>query len=241
MMQLRMGVVYAERVFLCGDVIAKGQVKFKKFSASAGDGSDRIVRRSVCLSEDERALVRVAAPLIQDMLSQIYDPLRICTLQADDGERPFYDPCGYILVSGHLELFGHRRFGHSKSIVSALEMIVAQYGAAYDREICVGAQEVVGEQPDKVKQLCKCVPVNLHGYVLSVKNDAVLVVVYIGRVLEAPLFPLDRDGDNAVVFPGGMVCPARIPFILHAELALRVGGRFGFSCCGNGLGVFFRF
>ena len=57
---------------------------------------------------------------------------------------------------------------------------------AHNRQIRVGAQEVVGEQPDEIEQLDKGVLLDLHGNVLSVKHDTVLVIIYVWGILKAP-------------------------------------------------------
>ena len=100
---------------------------------------------------------------------------------------------------------------------------MAQDGAAHDRKIRVGSDKIVGELLHEIKKLAERTAVDPHGRVLSVENDAVLVVVHIGRILKSPLVPLDGHRDDAVVLPGGVVRSSRVAFILPAELALRVG------------------
>ena len=58
---------------------------------------------------------------------------------------------------------------------------------------------------------------------LAVEHDAVLVVVDIGAVLQIPCAAVDGQRDDAVVLAGGMIHPACIALVLHAELALGVG------------------
>ena len=74
---------------------------------------------------------------------------------------------------------------------------------------------------------------------LAVEHDAVLVVVDIGAVLQIPCAAVDGQRDDAVVLAGGMVHPACIALVLHAELALGVGALGGQLGGGNGLGVLF--
>ena len=97
------------------------------------------------------------------------------------------------------------------------------------------------EQLDKVKQLRKSAAVDLHRNVLAVEDDAVFIVVYIRRVLEAPVVSLDLDGDDPVVLSCGMVCPSGISFILHAELAFRIGCGFRLACRCNSLRILLGF
>ena len=75
---------------------------------------------------------------------------------------------------------------------------------------------------------------------LSVKYDTVLIVVHIGRILEAPSAVIDRNRNNPVVLSGRMVQASRIPLVLHTEQALRVAARLRILCRRNGLGILLR-
>ena len=75
----------------------------------------------------------------------------------------------------------------------------------------------MGKQLDKVKQLTKSTPVNFHGNMLSVKDNAMLIVVNIRGILKPPSVPLNGDGNDSVVIPGRMVYPAGIPFVFFAQ------------------------
>ena len=76
---------------------------------------------------------------------------------------------------------------------------------------------------------------------LAVEYDAVLIVIHIRRILESPFVSLDGDRDDPVVLTGRVINAAGVSFILHAELALRVGRRFGSACGCDRLRVFLRF
>ena len=118
---------------------------------------------------------------------------------------------------------------------------MAQNGAAHDGQVRVGAHKVVGELLDEIQELAEGGAVDLHGHVRSVEDDAVLVVVDIGAVLEEPVLAVNGDGDDAVVLPGGVVHTARVALVLPAELALGIaalGRRLG---GGDGPGVLLRF
>ena len=118
-------MIYAEGMFLCGDIVSQCQVELKETASPARNGCDRVVGRSVCLGEDESVLICVGAPCPENVVSEVNDPVRISTLETDDGERPLHDAGFYILVSGYSELFDHRGLGHSKGIISSLEMVMA--------------------------------------------------------------------------------------------------------------------
>ena len=117
---------------------------------------------------------------------------------------------------------------------------MGQDGAAHDGQVGVGAHKIMGELAHKVQQLGKAGPVDLHGDVLPVQADAVLIVVHIGGVLQKPGGAVDGDGDDAVVLPGGVVYPAGVALIFRAQLAPGVGGGREVPGGGDGLGVLFR-
>ncbi len=129
----------------------------------------------------------------------------------------------HVLKAGEDPLLLDGRFGHGELVVAALEVVVAQDAAAHDGQVGVAAHEVVGEEGHEVQQLAEGGTLDLHGGVLAVKDDAVLIVVDIGAVLEIPRTVVDGQRDDAVIFPGGMVQPTGIALVLHAELALGVG------------------
>jgi len=74
----------------------------------------------------------------------------------------------------------------------------------------------------------------------AVQNDAVLVVVDIGAVLEEPVLLMDGDGDDPVVLPGGVVEPSGVALVLSAQQALRIAALGGGLRRGDGLGVLLR-
>ena len=121
--------------------------------------------------------------------------------------------------------------------MAALEVLVAENAAAHDGQIGVGADKIMGEQGHKVQQLAECRLVDDHGGMLGVEDDAVLVIVDVGAVLQVPVGPGDGHGDNPVVLPGGMVHPARVALVFRTEHTLgiaRLGSQLG---GGDGLGI----
>ena len=87
------------------------------------------------------------------------------------------------------------------------------------------------------QQLLKGGLVDLHGDVLGIEDDAVLVVVDVGAVLQAPVRTADLQGHDAVVGAGGMVHAACVAFILRAQLALGVAGLGSVLGGGDSLGI----
>ena len=99
----------------------------------------------------------------------------------------------------------------------------------------------MGELLDKVKQLSECRLINFHRHVLSVKYNAVLIIVHIWGILESPLTVIDGNGNDSVVIPGRMVGPPCIPHVLHAQLAFGIAALPGQLGRCNGLWILFRF
>ena len=98
----------------------------------------------------------------------------------------------------------------------------------------------MGELFYKIKQLPECCTVDLHRRVLSVKNDAVFIIIYIRRVLKSPLAVVDGQRNDPVVLSGRMVDAAGIAFIFHTELAFRISTCLCFSSCCDGFRIFLR-
>ena len=92
----------------------------------------------------------------------------------------------------------------------------------------------------EIKQLTEGRMLNLHRHMLRVKYDAVLIIIYIRRILEAPATLIHRNADNAVVVSCRMVQAACIAFILHTEQAFWVSALLCQLRCRNGLWILLR-
>ena len=235
--ELGMGVVDAQGVLGGGDVVAEHQVQLVVAAPAAGDGGDGVVGLPIRLSENEGGLVGIAPPGAQDLVGQVDEALRVGGGEADHRHGPLHDAGLHILVAGEGEGGLHRRLFHGEGVVAALEVVVGQDGAAHDGQVGVGAHEVVGELAHEVQQLGEAGPVDLHGHVLAVEADAVLIVIDVGGVLQKPGRAVDGDGDDAVVGPGGVVDPAGVALIFGAQLAPGIGRGGQVPGGGNGLGV----
>ena len=97
------------------------------------------------------------------------------------------------------------------------------------------------KQFDKVKKLHKSISLDLHRDMLAVKDNTVLIIVYIWGILKSPFAVVNSDGDDPVVFPGRMIQPSGIPFIFHTELAFWIAALFCILCCCDSLWIFLRF
>ena len=134
----------------------------------------------------------------------------------------------------------HRGFFHGKNIAAALKMVVAENRAAHDGKIGVAAHKVVGELLDEVQQLAEGGLIDLHGGVMPIQNDAVLVVVDIGTVLEEPVLLMDGDGDDPVVLPGRVIYTSCVALVLSAKHAFWIAALGGGLRRGDGLGILLR-
>ena len=238
--QLLMGMVDAEGILLRGDVVAQHQIQLKLSLPHTGDGGDGVVHLAVRLRENEGRLVRIAPPRGEDAVRQLHQALVVGAAQTDHGHGPLDDARLHIREVPEDHRLLNRRPLHGEGVAAALKMVVAQDGAAHDGKIGVAAHEVVGELLDEVQQLAEGGLLDLHGGVTAVEDDAMLVVVDIGAVLEEPVLPVDGDGNDPVILPGGVVEPSRVSLVLLAEQALGVAALGRCLGRGDGAGVLLR-
>ena len=125
MMPLGMGVVQSQRMLLGGQIVSEYQIQLEQAIFFTGNGGDGVVRLSVGFRQNTGGFIRISAPAVQDVCSQIHQTLVLFMTDTDYRQRPFHDACFYILKTrnGHGFLYGSRF--HGKGIVSALEMVVA--------------------------------------------------------------------------------------------------------------------
>ena len=173
------------------------------------------------LGKNKRRLIRISSPVLQDPVRHLYDTLRVLRFQPDNGHGPLHDPCLHILKSLYRNLLLHRRFCHGKFVISALKMVMTQDRSAHNRKIRIGSHEIMRELLHKVKQLTKRISVDLHGNMLPIKYNAMLVIVDIGRILKSPCISLYRDRNNSVILPRRMINSARISFVLGGDTSAR--------------------
>lgn len=238
---LGMWMIDTQWMFFGGDVVAQGQIEFIGVSYLAGNRCDGIVWLAVGLCKDESSFIGITTPCFQYMGSQVDEALLILMADTQYGEWPFHDAGFHVFVTWDDNMLFNRSLGHGEGVMSALEVIMAQDGATDDRKVGIGAQEVVWEKLYKVKELNESISLDFHWSVLTVKNDAVLVVIYIWRILQAPFAVVDGDWDDAVVLSCRMVYAACVAFVLHAEQTFRIRAGFSQLGCCDGFWIFFRF
>ena len=179
MVKFSVWVIYAKRMFLCREIIAEYQIKLIIGASSSCDRCDRIVWFTVCLSIDDCILIGVSSPCNKDLVCQFNQTLLIAACDTNHGHRPLYDAGLHIFESCESNLFLDRCLFHCECIMSALEMIMTQNRSTDDRKIRIGAYKVVRKLGHKIKKLSKCCTLDLHRCVLTVKNDTMLIVIYI--------------------------------------------------------------
>ena len=131
---------------------------------------------------------------------------------------PAHDAAGHIVEAADAEgLLDFSGF-HGEYVASALKMVVGENRAAHDGQVGIGAHKVVRKLGHKVQELAEAGAVDLHGRVLGVKDDAVLVVINVGRVLEVPAAFVDGKRDNPMVLPRRVVEPSGIALVFGAQL-----------------------
>ena len=74
----------------------------------------------------------------------------------------------------------------------------------------------------KIKQLAEGVMLNLHGNVLTVKHDAVLIVIHIRGILETPIAAVDGHRNDPVILSRRMIDAPRITLVLPAQKTFRI-------------------
>ena len=121
--------------------------------------------------------------------------------------------------------------------MSALHMVMRKDRAAHDGKVGVGAEEIMGKQLDEIQELNKGGAIDLHGRVLTRKRDTVLVIIYIGRILQIPLRPRHGHGNLTKGLSCGLRRVTRISLVVVAKQALGIAALRQKLCSGNGLGI----
>ena len=186
----------SQGTFRCGTVIAQYQVAFIQPATHPGDGGNGVVRCAVSLCKDIRLSIGVISPQCQHMVAGGSKCRAIFTLQANHRHGPLYNACLDFRLVRQQERCLNGRFCHGEGVMTALEMFVAQNRTAYNGQVSVGANEIMGEHIQDIEQLFKNGGVDHHGDVLLVEHDAVFVVVAVRGILKCPGFAvyLNRNG-----------------------------------------------
>ena len=93
------------------------------------------MRLAVCLRKYKCVLIGVASPFCENYISKLYKPCAVLSAESQYGHGPLYSSCCDILKALYCIGLFDRSGSHGKGVVSSLEMLVAEYGAAYYRKI----------------------------------------------------------------------------------------------------------
>ena len=191
--------------------------------------------------DNAHRLVGPLAPGEDNLLGSVEQLSAVMRAQAQHRERPLQHSAGDLAKTGHAKLRDLGGMHHGELVRAALEVVVRQNRAAHDRQVGVGADEVMREQVHKVEQAGQSLTVDVHRAMLGAHGNAVLVKVRVRAVLEAPALAVELDGNNAQVLTGGMSAAvgcggaSGVALVLDAELTggILLARVFGGTGCGN--------
>ena len=98
----------------------------------------------------------------------------------------------------------------------------------------------MGKQSNKFRKVFKGTAGNLHGHMLAVQNNAMLIIVGIRGILQKPLPAAKIQGYQAMRLAGRVTGMTGKALILPAQQALRIAGGLHQLCLGNITGILFR-
>ena len=95
-------------------------------------------------------------------------------------------------MAGELDLLFLFGMEDRQDVEAALEMLMVQNRAPDDREVAIGADEEMREGIDEGDQSREDAAGDLHRGMRFVEEDAMLLKIAIGGILEIPLLPVKR-------------------------------------------------
>ena len=119
-----MRMIYAQRIFLCRNIISQRQIKLKQIISFTGNGRNGIMRFSLCFRKHKGFLICISSPYLQNMRSKIDQTFFILMTDSKNRQRPFYNSRLYIFISRNHYIFLNGGFCHGKGIMASLEMIM---------------------------------------------------------------------------------------------------------------------
>ena len=128
-------VEHTEGIFGSREIVAQHEVKLIVVSATAGNGSHRVVRHAVGLGKYHGSGVAVCAPRVKYAVGKCNERCTIRRAQAYDRHRPADDARAHTGKIGKIELHRDGRARHGEFIAAALHMVVREYRTADDRQV----------------------------------------------------------------------------------------------------------
>ena len=181
---------------------------------------------AIGIGKDIPAFVGIASPFVDDLAGEVDKPFLVLSLKANHGKGPIEMACLDVLIACKGQGRDFLGKEHGEGIASALVMVMGQNRSADDRKIGVGAEHVVRELFHKGEKMADGLFIDDHRHMLAVEDDAVFVVVGIGRILEIEGIATEVERKDADRFPGRVVDPSPIAFVFLAQQAGRIRRRF---------------
>ena len=218
----------AERVLRRGDVASEREIEHERVAVMVADRRHRVVAHAVRLGEDAHRGVGPTPPRVEHVGRRVDELVGVLRAQAYDRERPTNHAGLHAGMARQGEPLDDLGAHHREAVAPALEVVVAQDGAAHDGQVGIRTHEVVGEALHELQETRHVLAVHVHRPVNLAHDDAVLAEVRVGAVLEAPGLAAERDGNDAQILAGGMRAvrtrcgTPRVSLVLDAELAGRI-------------------
>ena len=210
-------MINSKRMLASRDVVAQNQIQLVQIFFAPRNRSDRVVRFAFGFCENERAFIGIFSPGEQNLFRQIYERFLFFARKPNHGHRPFYDSSFYRRKSLEFDLRFNRRARHRKFEIAALEMVVAQNRTADNRQVRVASERVVRKLRDEIQKPFERGATDFHRRVLGIENDAMLVVVDIRRILQAPFFARQFNRNDSVILARRVIYSAGVAFVFQTQ------------------------
>ena len=238
MVQISVGMKEAQGVLIGGAVVAQDEVEAIDAVLFAKGGGDGVVGL-IGVGDDVCVEVGVCAPGGEHGFGEIEERLFVLAAQADAAQGPV-DDFGLNAVDGCAKGGEGGSLVHGEGVATTLKVVMVEDRAADDGEVGIGADEVVREEIDEGEHVLHVGAVDVHGDMVVVEEDAVLLIVEIRGILEEPGVFVEGEGDHAVILAGRETGAARIAGIVDTEHAGGIGKAGGIFERGDVAGIFFR-
>ncbi|MNJ46717.1 hypothetical protein D3C77_418550 [compost metagenome] len=221
MVHLAMRMEYPLRVLLIRPVIAQDDVHLiAAVRTTAYNRRYRVMRNrlSVLFRERQNLSFRITVgfPLLVQIIGSVKQHVWLMAVQAQHGHGPIHDGNRDTLE----RLMPERRFRRSllqrEGMSAPLEMVMRQDRPANDRQVRIGADEIMRELCRKIQQTLKGIPRQLHRHMIMMEDDAMLIVVYVRRVLKQPRLIVQFDRNHPQILPCRVINSSGITYIFPA-------------------------
>ena len=231
---------HTKRMLSSGYIVAQDQVKLELSVFHAGNRRDCVVLFTVNFRKNKRSLICVCPPLFKKLVGKKADFFRISSVQTDYAHRPLYNSAVNVIKPCDREFFFNRSFRHRELVVSTLKMVMGKNRAANNRQVGVASDYVVRKKLYKVKKIAESFRADFHRLMLVAKDNAVLVVIDIRRILKPEHSSVQLNRNDSVGLARGMVYASCIAFVFLAQKTGWITALLCVACGCDCLWVFFR-